>query len=104
MRFFEWLNGPKQTEVERALSLLKKQDKCSTLKEDQNAPASVYLIGSVKPSSLLFPKKKIFSYYTVRFAHSGNEAMVSSRGTVDFFFSTPEEVEALKQGIINHFK
>lgn len=95
MDFFEWLNGPRQTEVERAISLLNKQTHCFRFSKD--GPPNHLMIG--KFSRFLFFKKKYFHHYNIKVSSSGEYAMISSYGSVDFLFCSKEEVAALKQAI-----
>lgn len=102
MNIFEWLN-PKQSEVDRAIALMKKQ------KARHRSGDNVFYIGKYVTVSLLGPffgksSKKYFNYYTVKFSSNGTKAMISKDGSVDFFFTTQEEVDALRSAIINHFQ
>lgn len=92
MKFFEWLNGPQQTEAERAISYLSKYKVCNRL----SATGSLdhLLVGNISAS--FFWKKATFNYCDVRFSKAGTEAMISKNGTVHFFFASKEEVDELK--------
>jgi hypothetical protein len=111
MKFFEWLNGPQQTEVERAIALLSKQESCVNFGIDKNVNANVLLIGKYKTIHTFSlehilggrGRKRYFSYYTVKFGESGESAMISKNGGVDFFFNTEEEVSALREAITKRF-
>lgn len=99
MKFFEWLNGPQQTEVERALSMLCKHKKCHTVGTNKNVDH--IMVGTVR--KYWFAGKGVFNHFNVKFSKSGCEAMISSKGVVDFFFSTKEEVDVLKKGLSEKF-
>jgi hypothetical protein len=98
MKFFEWLNGPQQSEVDRALSMLYKHKKCHPVGTAKNVDH--IMVGTVKKKWF---SKDVFDHFNVKFSKSGSEAMISSGGTVDFFFSTKEEVDTLKKGISDKF-
>ena len=103
MKFFEWLNGPYETEVERAIKVLAKQNKCSRFSTaDKVETCNHFLIGNIKRSFLF--GKAYFSYYDVKFSKAGTEAMISKNGSVDFFFASKEEVDSLRESIINRLK
>jgi hypothetical protein len=103
MKFFIWLNGEPQSEVERAISVLNKQKVCNAfslqLKPEE---CTHFLIGNIKKG--FFSRKARFDHYDVKFSKAGTEAMISKNGSVDFFFASKEEVDQLKESIINRFK
>lgn len=101
MKFFEWLNPP-ESEVERAIKLLKKQSHKYKLGENQMMIGKYKTVG-ILSSMMGKSPKAYFSYYSVKFNSTNTKAMISKDGTVDFFFTTQEEVEALRSAIINHF-
>ena len=103
MKFFTWLNGEPETEVQRAIRILSKQNRCSMFALGEKLETcNHFMVGNIKKSWLW--KKAWFDHYDVKFSKTGNEAMISKRGSVDFFFATKKEVDALRQSIINRFK
>lgn len=99
MKFFEWLNGPYETEVQRAIKTLSKYKICN--KHSITGSANHIMVGNIKKSWL--KKRAIFDYCDVKFSKSGNEAMISKKGSVDFFFASKEEVDELKQYLSKTF-
>lgn len=103
MNLFTWLNGEPQTEVERAISILNKQKVANTFALTKDVTTCThFLIGNIKRSFLW--KKANFVYYDVKFSKTGNEAMISKKGSVDFFFASKEEVDMLREAILTRFK
>lgn len=102
MKFFEWLKGPEQSEIDRAIKLLKKH------KKKYKIGPNIFYIGTHRITTFFAfffkSRKRYFSHYVVKFSTNGTKAMISKGGSVDFFFTTKDEVDMLRSAIINHFK
>jgi hypothetical protein len=103
MKFFIWLNGEPQSEIDRAVSVLNKQKMCSTRVVGPIDSCIHFSMGNFKKKWILFGKKW-YDHYDIKFSKTGTEAMISKRGSVDFFFASKEEVDKLKEVISNRYK
>lgn len=99
MRFLDWIMPEPISDIQRALSLLDRHKTCHTVgtvtRHDH------FMVGTFHKR--WFKDKPDFHHVNLKFSKNGESAMISSNGTVDFFFSTKEEVDKLKGFLTEKF-
>jgi hypothetical protein len=109
MKILEKLFATPQSEIERAVELISKQTVCKTFEFDPSDHKMInveesnnFLIGRIRTS--FWARGLVFDHYGVKFSSDGHNAVISRNGSIDFYFTNKEEVDALREAIVNKFK
>lgn len=107
MSIFDWFIAKPPTNIEAAIRVLSSQSVCKEFNV-VSKKHSHFMVGEIIQSGLLgefFGRKPkaFFRHYNVKFSNDGEKAMISSNGSVDFFFSDKHEVDQIKELLFNKF-